>query len=60
MMALLMALAVLPAQAFAAVTLPSADILADIALVVAFITAIGGAIVGLHYVAKAFGWAKKV
>jgi hypothetical protein len=48
-----------PMQAMAAISLPSADILADIALVVAFISLVGGAVLGMHYVAKAFGWARK-
>ena len=53
------AMALVAGSANAAVSLPSADILADIVLVVAFITAIGAAVLGLHYVAKAFQWAKK-
>lgn len=46
-------------NAHAALTLDSAAILADVATVVAFITTVGLAILGLVYVAKAIGWAKK-
>lgn len=58
-LALLTAFALLPGMAFAQIELPTADVLADIVLIVAFITAVGAAVLGLIYVAKGFNWAKK-
>lgn len=58
-LAMVAALAVASTSANAALALDSASVLADIATCVAFITAIGLAVIGLHYVAKAIGWARK-
>lgn len=46
-------------NASAALTLDSASILTDIATCVAFITAVGLAVLGMIYVAKALKWARK-
>ena len=55
----LVAMTLVAMNAQAALTLDSAAILADVATVVGFITTVGLAILGLVYVAKVIGWAKK-
>jgi hypothetical protein len=52
-------LSMVPFSAMAAISLPEADVLADIGVIVLFITAIGAAVLGLIYVARGFQWAKK-
>jgi uncharacterized membrane protein len=49
----------LPAPAYAALTLDSTAILADVATCVAFITAVGLGVLGLIFVAKAIRWARR-
>lgn len=52
------AASLLAMNAHAALTLDNTAILADIATVVGFITAVGLAILGMVYVAKSLKWAK--
>lgn len=56
-LAMFAALSMAATSANAALTMDSAAVLADIAIVVAFVTAIGVGVIGLKYVKKAFAWA---
>lgn len=43
----------------ATLPLPTADVLAYVAACVAFITVVGGAVLGMIYLAKGIRWARK-
>lgn len=53
-----LAVAAAPPSAHAALTLDSTAILADVATVVTFVTAVGLAVLGLMYIIKAIKWAR--
>ena len=57
--ATVLSLALMPLSAMAEVTMPLAAVLADIAIVLAFIAGVGAGVIGLHFAAKAFKWGQK-
>lgn len=62
LVSIVLALATLPGFALAGgggISLPTSEVLAHVATVTAFIVAIGAAVLGFIFVAKAFRWARK-